>query len=252
MPATVPNQCRSFHHIQPAAQRTVPAAPQPSKEHTVDVEEEDPFAQFSVADLAQIDLEIQAATRVAKAVLPADDPFGDFPEIDLAALSALDHQIEQHQTKSLAAAMNVSRYRIVHVSADTGAYSKTLQVARWKDEMLAEEDARTVLHRGEKGGGDYPKMRTWKVDGMVHLRGEWFYTEVQEGDFVHLVSLSGKVNSSRLPATLDTGADPTKDDMVLIVHPEMLLTPTTISETTTCTRRAVLKNRLGSTGLPSK
>ena len=55
-----------------------------------------------------------------------------------------------------------------------------------------------------------------------------------------------------LPLLLHTcpppGSDP-DDDLVLIVHPDLLLTRTAISETVSCPRRAILSNRLGSTGM---
>ena len=59
---------------------------------------------------------------------------------------------------------------------------------------------------------------------------------------------------SGLPLLMHTTppASSVADDLVIVVHPEVLFTPTTISETVTCTRRAVLKNRLGSTGLSCK
>jgi len=43
-----------------------------------------------------------------------------------------------------------------------------------------------------------------------------------------------------------------EDDLVLVMHPQLLMTPSSISEAVGCSRRAVIKSRLGSTGMTSK
>jgi hypothetical protein len=120
--------------------------------------------------------------------------------------------------------------------------------------MLKEDDPKAI-HRSDTLGRTQ-RRTTWSIDGVLHLRGEWYHTRVDEGDTIHICSLRGtcRTDSSALPLILHTnppsGSD--NDDLILIVHPDMLLTPTGISETVSCTRRAILKLRLGSSGLTCK
>ena len=141
---------------------------------------------------------------------------------------------------------------------DTVASTKTLQVATWTADMAPEEDReRERLHKGD--GRAWQRRRPPRnSDGTVLLRGEWYYTPVAAGNLIHICSLEGRYRTDILPLVLQTRCcttlqhDDDDDDLVLIVHPDLLLTPTTISETVSCTRRAILKNRLGSTGLTGK
>ena len=133
------------------------------------------------------------------------------------------------------------RYKVVAVSEDLTTYTRTLRVAHWSSVVTS-------------SGADAGSM---KADGCIHLRGEWYHTECEPDDTLHLCSLSGRYRTepSALPVVLHTappqGSD-ADDDLVLVLHPDTLLTPTNISETVTCMRRAVLKMRLGSSGLSSR
>jgi hypothetical protein len=163
-----------------------------------------------------------------------------------------------------------TRYKVVDVADDGQSYTKTLAVASWSNEMLKEEEEKQEFHRHchvTKSNGQDQEMNSvtsttdglrkrYAPEGLLHLRGEWYYTPVSPGDVVHLCSISGSFRTDvhSLPIVLHTadieGND--NDDLVLVTHPDMLMTPTTISETVTCSRRAILKSRIGSTGLTSK
>lgn len=154
----------------------------------------------------------------------------------------------------------VSRYKVLCVKDDVSTFTKTLVLAAWTPDMLRDEDtaSRAVHHPGDRRRCRPPPAdgdaSPWPAAaGAAHLRGEWYHTRVAENDAVHIVSLTGRFRTDALPLVLHTyappdGSDP-DDDLLLIVHPDLLLTPTAISEAVTCNRRAVLKNRLGSTGL---
>ena len=207
-------------------------------------------------DLEMIDKKIeQAKANPQQAPLPPfppppapvhddddDDPFGDFPDVDFEMLDQQVAAVAQPPSND----DGLSRYRVVQVTADMANFAKTLHVARWKDDMCSEFEDRLAIH--QERGAPYPKQTCWAIDGLIYLRGQWYHTEVYEGDFVHVYSLFGRSSTSRLPLTLDTSSDPKMDDLVLIMHPESMLIPTTISEATSCPRRAVLKTRIGSSG----
>jgi hypothetical protein len=205
------------------------------------------------------------------------DLFGEFPDIDFDAmddfimqaqsqpdnaLAALHHDIEI-LAKKQAATMSVkpqnpgflvfSRYKVVNVSKDQprGDFTLILSVAAWKEDMLHWNPRQ--IHKADSDGlfrvRDEP---LWPADGLIYLKGEWYQTDVVPGDIIHVCSLTGnrKTDVSALPLTLSTMD--VLDDMVVVLHPDLLLTPTTISEAVACTRRAVLKDRLGSTGISGK
>lgn len=91
----------------------------------------------------------------------------------------------------------------------------------------------------------------------MHIRGEWYHTDAQIGDIFHLCSLSGAyvTDTSALPLILHTHPPPhsdPNDDLVLVIHPDELISPTLVSENVKCSRLAVLQSRMGSTGLSSK
>ena len=154
-----------------------------------------------------------------------------------------------------------TRYQVVRV-VEHQDYTKALHVATWQTGMLDKTSrrggARQSEHERAQATESSAVSSVWKADGVIYLRGEWYHAGVAEGDVVHLCTLSGRYETT---VTLDChvllhtypppGSDP-NDDLVLIVHPDMLLQPTIISETGTCSRRAVLKSRMGSSGLTGK
>ncbi len=95
------------------------------------------------------------------------------------------------------------------------------------------------------------------VDGYLHLRGEWYHTSCHPGDIIHLCSLSGDylTGITALPVVLHSDPPPSSDpndDLLLVLHPDELITPTLVSEAVQCPRLAVLRSRLGSTGMSSR
>lgn len=154
-----------------------------------------------------------------------------------------------------------SRYKIISVHDDTTLYTKALMVKSWKNEMTnIEQNRKDSLHRPGIAHGKLTSIQNMEEekdgDGWIFLRGEWYHTPAQPQDIIHLCSVSGryKTNSEALPVILHTcaptGSDE-KDDLVLVLHPDMLIPPTIISEAISCSRRAVLRSRLGSSGLNS-
>jgi len=128
-----------------------------------------------------------------------------------------------------------SRYRISSIHNDAVSYRKIIGVCSWADSSSMGSS------RSNKS-----------VDGFIHLLGEWYFTDCEVGDVIHICSLSGKYNTepSALPIELNTpGGD---NDIVFILHPDDLITPTTISETVSCLRRAILKTKFGSGAFTNK
>jgi DNA replication factor Dna2 len=203
-----------------------------------------------------------------------DDDDGMFDDLDL---DALDRSILEKQAGTSAPCVSVppgnvpvqnpratikneidgafyltfSRYRILRVMDDAETFTRTLTVANWTTSMLDEEDKLASALHNHSHHHLHDPNRTWPDAGLIYLRGEWYHTPVNDGDTIHICSLAGQFRTDFLPLMLHTcppqGSD--MDDLVMIVHPDLLLTPTVISDTISCTRRAVLKNRLGSTGL---
>jgi hypothetical protein len=222
--------------------------------------------------------------------LNANDEFGDFPDFDFAAIDekiAMHSQAIQivaappilglvKNSKTNAevtelAFLTFSRYKVLSVEDDHSTYTKTLSIAAWRSYMLREEHDEKRMHRnvkvahsdscvldGDDGSESMARRRNlnFPADGCIYLRGEWYYTLVSPGDILHLCSLTGRyrTEASALPIILHTDPPPGSDidDLVLVMHPDLLMTPTLVSETVGCSRRAVLKSRLGSTGLTSK
>jgi DNA replication factor Dna2 len=152
-----------------------------------------------------------------------------------------------------------SRYKVLDVSENFSTYTKKLSLAEWTTDMVRDDDQHSrLIHHPS----DYKIINRLssnrdksKIAGVIYLRGEWYHTRLQANDTIHIVSLMGRFRTDKLPILFHTCPPPnsdTDDDLLLIVHPDLLLTPTIISETVSCTRRAVLKNRLGATTLSCK
>lgn len=175
-----------------------------------------------------------------------DDEFDDFPVMDFDEMDklvaqkkpvqALNENIEEEEQARIEFVSN-SRYRICYVEENIDGFSKTLGVKYWKQQD----------NRNESINGDTSKEVDDAIDGCIHLHDEWYYNIYQAGDVIHICSITGRYQTDCLPITLRTmGVD---DDLVLILHPDSLITPTAISDTVGCLRRAVLKARYGSSGL---
>jgi DNA replication factor Dna2 len=172
----------------------------------------------------------------------------DWTEEDMAAMEA-------------DASLTFTRYRVLAVAVDDmmmNAFTKQLTLAIWTTDMLREEEQalRNRHHPSYErstattANEEKRNNKEWPAAGVLYLVGSWSQTNVRAGDTIHLCSLLGRTNTKVLPKSVGGSGDD-NDDLVMIVHPDLLLAPTIISEGVACPRRAVLRSRLGSTGLTS-
>ena len=211
-----------------------------------------------------------------------DDDFGDFPEMDFdewdkmvenqqklnqAGPSVITPAISHSSTYSTSLSsvssksfplssppniddgrpkfMSWTRYVINSVYDDTYIFQKTLGVTVWtriRENNFTEYDEKI---------DNIQQQQQINVDGNIFLQGEWYSTRCEVGDTIHICSISGqyKTDITALPLHLHSE---NKDDLVLVHHPDELITPTSISESVNCPRLAVLKMRLGSSAMTSK
>lgn len=187
------------------------------------------FGDFPEIDFNAFDKMVEKSQLQRKYSQPVpNDGFGEIPDIDF---DAIDKMVKRRESPT--EHISFSRYIVKNVNIDANAFTTTLGVVRWCNGKLKREVPYTAS----------------EVDGLIHLRGEWFHTKCQVGDIIHICSISGKYSTelSQVPMELNTMGE--NDDLVLIVHPDTLLTPTTISDSVSCLRRAVIQNRYGSDGL---
>jgi hypothetical protein len=217
----------------------------------------------------------------------AEDEFGDFPDIDFDAIDQViakreslspccDGQaplssplttappspsmiVKNPKTESFDsegfAFLTFSRYKVLSVEDDSSTYTKALLVAGWTTEMMEHEKQARGMHKTLRRPTRKRNLE-YQPAGRIYLRCEWYHTRIAEGDVLHLCSPSGKYRTDEgaLPIVVDSAppAGSDADDLVVVMHPDLLITPTTVSETVGCSRRAVLKSRIGSTGLSSQ
>jgi DNA replication ATP-dependent helicase Dna2 len=187
------------------------------------------FDDFPDIDVDAFDNIVERSQLQRHATQPdAHVEFGEFSDMDF---DMIDNMVKRR--KSPTDHISCSRYVVHNVNVDANTFTTTLGVTRWCNSQFKNEESCT----------------TSAVDGFIHLRGEWFHTKCQVGDIIHICSVSGKYSTelSQIPMELNTIGE--NEDLVLIVHPDTLLTPTTISDSVSCLRRAVIQNRYGSDGL---
>lgn len=160
--------------------------------------------------------------------------------------------------------LSFTRYIVQIVQEDLLTYTKTIGVSLWnnsKDDKKSVGDEMDDLISicMDQGGNDALQKSSCgnAIDGYLHLRGEWYHTVCQPGDIIHLCSLSGNylTDISALPVVLHSDPPPSSDphdDLLLVLHPDELISPTLVSEAVQCPRLAVLRSRLGSTGMSSR
>jgi DNA replication ATP-dependent helicase Dna2 len=191
----------------------------------------------------------------------SDDEFDDFPmDIDFSDIDAMVENQRRNESANKTSAFSgkvsyprFTRYRVTRlVEDDTKSQAKTVAV-------LSLEESMTNMNTSEKLLGDSSSNISSSVacgeDGTLRLCGEWYFTPIRTGDILHVCSLTGKfpTDKSALPITLDTFPLPgvLENDLLLVLHPDKMMSPSIISEVSFCNRRAVLKAKLGSTGLTS-
>ncbi|KAL3925164.1 MAG: hypothetical protein SGILL_000589 [Bacillariaceae sp.] len=140
-----------------------------------------------------------------------------------------------------------SRYRVLRVvEKDNKSNTQIISVYAMDDPMLSGVFNSIATSLPSDGS----------EDGLLSLRGEWYFAPISSGDCIHVCSLTGRyrTDKSALPMTLDTFPSPEghENDLVLVLHPDKMMSPSIISEASYCNRRAVLKAKLGSTGFMSK
>eukprot|EP00934_Nitzschia_sp_Nitz4_P003179 Nitzschia sp. Nitz4//scaffold57_size113557//16663//21714//NITZ4_003983-RA/size113557-snap-gene-0.45-mRNA-1//-1//CDS//3329554822//3169//frame0 len=206
------------------------------------------------------------------------DEFGEFPDFDFDLLdSAVAQQTIQSKETSLEKEtvhnvqdttsdtglrfIQFSRYKVLSVQEDQVNFRKTLSVAKWVEKMAREKQKLNRLHKDanvELCAGEASSESSFALSpneypecGKIQLRGQWYYSIIAAGDVIHVCSLEGqfKTDETALPLVLHTHppVGSLQDDLVLIHHPDSLMTPTVVSETVSCPRRAVLRSRTGST-----
>jgi len=150
-----------------------------------------------------------------------------------------------------------SRYRVIEVKVDPSTQTKVVRVMNYN----VHRNLRRTQNKKVPARGMMEKQEQQHC--TVVLRGEWYYTPVEAMDIIHIVSVSGRwrTDLSRTNQNQQTAAivlhtlpppNSTEDDLMLILHPDLFITPTTISDTVGCSRKAVLRHRMGSTGLSSR
>eukprot|EP00939_MAST-03C_sp_MAST-3C-sp1_P004307 g4307.t1 len=80
---------------------------------------------------------------------------------------------------------------------------------------------------------------------VVRLRNEWADLEICEGDKINVFSCLDSA-SSRHAATSDTVAQEIADDHLVVLHPDLLLSPSRIAQCFPCLRRGMLSEWLRS------
>jgi len=234
--------------------------------HCKDSHDEDDDDQFG--DFPDIDFDALDAAVAMQTQQPHGTRDQAVPSVQVSNGAATATEIHTNyvvqnprseSTNDITSYMNFTRYVVRRVETCTTTFTKELRVQLWDLSMEIEGDnERQALHRTS----DMKRKRPTKEQqaqphendeenfGLLTLRGAWFYLNVEVDDVLHICSLTGRFRTdpSALPLTLDTDPPPGSeyDDLVPILHPEMLAIPTTITETLDCERRAVLKTRLGS------
>lgn len=230
--------------------------------------EEDPFGDLldlDDSDFAAIDDLVLSRGSSAGALTPGQqhlqqqqqtvDLFDELPDEDFFGAiidpSDVNDPIEEFQPlelppdfknpKSFDAVQNsshsfmFSRYVVAHVHEVTQHHIKYLFVFPYH---LKQQQMQ-------------PSMISPSQCKQISLAGEWFYNHVEPGDIVHIISPSGlwRTDFSSLPLILKNHQE---DDILLVVEPDVLVAPTLISEALGCSRRAVLRHRMGSGPFSSK
>lgn len=258
-----------------------PVASQPSDGNYdfLNYENDDELANYEYSGTQQCPADKQQNANTGEA---EDDMAFDDNEIDF---SALDRQVEQRLEKigGVDAAVAVpppnapihnrrcghsnlnhskeplflsfTRYVVRRVKDDFNTYTKTIDVSLWTpSEDNGREDETERLKKICSANDISTNI---SIDGCIHLRGEWYHTNAKSGDVIHLCSISGAylTDVTALPVILHSnppvGSD-IHDDLLLVIHPDELITPTLVSEAVKCPRLATLQSRLGSTGLSAK
>ncbi|KAM0331664.1 hypothetical protein ACHAQA_003343 [Verticillium albo-atrum] len=81
------------------------------------------------------------------------------------------------------------------------------------------------------------QIENTKIMQTVHLRGDWYETPAHAKSFVHIIGEFGP----------DGRCIINDDQNMVILHPDQLISATVVADSFTCTRRAVLQDRVKAT-----
>ncbi|TPX38233.1 hypothetical protein SmJEL517_g00212 [Synchytrium microbalum] len=123
--------------------------------------------------------------------------------------------------RAIAAAKNFRRYLVLEVRESQYIYSGTSKAP--EKILRAWDDDR-------------------KIDTFIHLREDWLETEARVGDFIHYIGDLELLGGFKYVVN--------NDKNMIVLHPDVLLSATTVSEAG-CTRRAVLQERVRGTDVRS-
>ncbi|CAK7225670.1 DNA replication endonuclease-helicase Dna2 [Sporothrix bragantina] len=159
-----------------------------------------------------------------------DDDFGDDFDFEAAELAATQAVGRAAATISAAAPWANTQKSSQKRRAIQRYLVTNVLISSYHDDRqsLCQEKILVVQADGEK-----------KDSGRaVHLRGDWFNTSASIKAYIHVL---GEFDSSGMCVIDD-------DHGMLILHPDQLLSSTVVAESFSCTRRAVLQDRVKETG----
>ncbi|KAK5112827.1 hypothetical protein LTR85_011161 [Meristemomyces frigidus] len=187
-------------------------------------------------------IEDQPATGPAQVVIDVDEDEFGVDDLDEETLVEAEFSATQAHRASHPSSNNtrgddgpgkLQRYKVKQVVDGEYKDSKGRQCPEM---VLMAEDERT-------------KRMT-----AVTLRGSWAWTSVAAGNIVHVAHLRQTDSYPAVPAS-PPGQITVSDDehsALLIVHPDHMLSATTVADSFDCTRKAVLQDRIKATGETSK
>ncbi|CAK7227667.1 DNA replication endonuclease-helicase Dna2 [Sporothrix curviconia] len=149
------------------------------------------------------------------------------------------------EAAELAAAQAVGRATATTASAAPWAKTRNSSQKRRAIQRYLVTNVLTSSYHDERQRLCQEKILVVQVDGekkdamrAVHLRGDWFNTSASVKAYVHVLSEFDALGM----CVVDD------DHGMLILHPDQLLSSTVVAESFSCTRRAVLQDRVKDTG----
>ena len=248
----VPSQIVSSGEMANTEEQHVKTEDEPPDQH-----DEFDFPDFDIAALDETVADYCSSSTRIVSQSKGDKSLMELSDGELLSMVPPSNVIvsnKQRTTTSKTSQLTFDRYLVIRAKTDETTYTRVLVVSLWDDSMREERQNPSDVQLDRLR--PFANKQGRKGDGLIFLRGEWYHSMVTEGDVIHICSIIGQFETGvdALPLMMHT-TPPAKslfDDLALVIHPDLLLTPTTISETVTCNRRAVLKTRLGSTGFSCK
>ncbi|KAF7191210.1 DNA replication ATP-dependent helicase/nuclease DNA2 [Pseudocercospora fuligena] len=229
----VPLHKRSLHDIPPhpnppPQSQTIiaDALSKPAEQHTtILIEDDDEFGGDEIDEDSFAQAEVSATQALRRS--PRKHSPRKSPRKSRSTQSSFRNQ-------NANAASRVRRYVVTDVQIGSYTNSKGRQC---EQKILRVEDGRT------------------RASGIIILRDSWFDTAVSKRTIVNIASL--KRHRSITPITTsalvaETIIDDTEQSNFLILHPDHMLSATTVADSFDCVRKAVLQDRIKATGETNK